>query len=432
MKNKHNLNLVEMKIENYKNITNFKIDLKSNINGSEAEIKLGKFKPILNNTYILPSFVGLIGRNAIGKSNILSAILLVKDLFSEELTNIIASQIFIEEKSSGFGSNIFLQTAENANLHKDITKQIHNKVGKYYDKYKVKFNKITHEWFNELAKDTKIPIKISFTFVLNSNEKIEYEFQYFENEINVDISKDNSSYEKNKELFMLLLEYFKNIQDLQYFSHDTSIKRIIRNGINHSKNNVDVQLINNALVKLYLKLGIKKLTNLVQLADPNIIDINIYNLKKDEYAIKNIIISDQIKHIEHLSTGTKYFILITSLIIDARERGNTIVLIDEIENNLHIELINAIKYLMLDAFNESNVQFIFTTHSPMVINTLMSKKQVFSIEEEDEKVLAKKATFAKPIESLITKYEKGDIAMYPDKEFARNTISMLFWKDEDE
>ena len=83
------------------------------------------------------------------------------------------------------------------------------------------------------------------------------------------------------------------------------------------------------------------------------------------------------------SGGTQYLYRMLSFIFPALKKG-TVCLIDEIENNLHPNILSSIIDLFVSPeSNPHKAQLIFTTHLPTLMNEL-SKYQIFLVEKTPE------------------------------------------------
>lgn len=99
------------------------------------------------------------------------------------------------------------------------------------------------------------------------------------------------------------------------------------------------------------------------------------------------------------------FDIINDLIIRTEKKGTTvegIVLIDEIEAHLHLELQKSILHFLTGMF--PNIQFIVTTHSPFILNSI-NNAVIFDLENE---TLVKDGMGNLPYEGIVEGYFGAD------------------------
>ena len=182
------------------------------------------------------------------------------------------------------------------------------------------------------------------------------------------------------------------------------------------------------MIELVKVLGEKKTVSIIQLADPAIKKINIIG-KGPSMIISDITLEGKKIHLLDLSTGTRHFIIMIFKILYPliSKKRNALIMIDEIELGIHSELVDALKLLMIEMFQEYNAQYIFTTHAPLAVYNFTTFKQIYSLSlGEEETVVTKLSSKYKNHQNIITAYIKGVIAPYPDSEKMRNTIGALF------
>ena len=99
------------------------------------------------------------------------------------------------------------------------------------------------------------------------------------------------------------------------------------------------------------------------------------------------------------------FDIINDLIMRTEKKGTTvegIVLIDEIETHLHLELQKSILPFLTGMF--PNIQFIVTTHSPFILNSI-DNAVIFDVEN---KTLVKDGMGNLPYEGIVEGYFGAD------------------------
>ena len=123
------------------------------------------------------------------------------------------------------------------------------------------------------------------------------------------------------------------------------------------------------------------LTALSNLADKKIIDTGIE--KKEDNEIVYFLNNDNNKlYFDQLSVGTRKIIVLGIKILEAINNGN-ILIIDEIENSLHIALSVFLTKFISHSDIYSNAQLIYTTHSP-VLPTSLDNDQIYYINNSSE------------------------------------------------
>ena len=99
------------------------------------------------------------------------------------------------------------------------------------------------------------------------------------------------------------------------------------------------------------------------------------------------------------------FNIINDLIMRTEKKGTSvegIVLIDEIETHLHLELQKSILPFLTGMF--PNIQFIVTTHSPFILNSI-NDAVIFDLEN---KILVKNGMGNLPYEGIVEGYFRAD------------------------
>lgn len=152
------------------------------------------------------------------------------------------------------------------------------------------------------------------------------------------------------------------------------------------------------------------------IADNMGIDSTIFLLKKLDNNIKNIKFNPEIKDFEIylksinsdwpivprlLSYGTQKFLEIFARSISLFKNGG-VMLIDEIENGLHLSLIKLIIALYTDPdINKKHAQIILTTHNPLIAERNIINAQNVFMQEENNFVSIKKMAAKKRASDII-------------------------------
>ena len=108
---------------------------------------------------------------------------------------------------------------------------------------------------------------------------------------------------------------------------------------------------------------------------------------------------------EVTSKGEKNLLDLVALIKTRSFEGNYIILVDEIEEGLHLEWSRRLIYFLISEFKQivnSKIQFIFTTHSPFMLSDIKNGNVICLVkDEEDVKVKLMRNTFAKNIQEIM-------------------------------
>ena len=108
---------------------------------------------------------------------------------------------------------------------------------------------------------------------------------------------------------------------------------------------------------------------------------------------------------EVTSKGEKNLLDLVALIKTRSFEGNYIILVDEIEEGLHLEWSRRLINFLINEFNQfsnAKIQFIFTTHSPFMLSDIKNGNVICLVkDEEDVKVKLMRNTFAKNIQEIM-------------------------------
>ena len=180
-----------------------------------------------------------------------------------------------------------------------------------------------------------------------------------------------------------------------------------------------------SFIKFYKK-NPKLMGDIMKIVDPKIKYIKMKPDNDDEELIYELNTGGSITR-ESLSTGTKRFLnLVLSAIDVINQKG--VLLIDEIESNMHKELVFLILRLFVQ-LDKNSTQIIFTTHLPEIFNCLNAENQklfkqdaIYLLNNLDGNVEAKKMSKitidGKRIKGdalVSTIYKKEKIIVQPNK-----------------
>ena len=108
---------------------------------------------------------------------------------------------------------------------------------------------------------------------------------------------------------------------------------------------------------------------------------------------------------EVTSKGEQNLLDLVALIKSKSFEGNMLIVIDEIEEGLHLEWSRRLINFLIMEFNKivnSKIQFIFTTHSPFMLSDIKNGNVICLVkDEEDVKVKLMRNTFAKNIQEIM-------------------------------
>ena len=427
--------ITKIQIENYKGIKKIEIDLKPNSNGIEKDVKLDRFK-IIDQRHPISGITALVGRNSVGKSTVIKALAFIQDVEMGFINNEIIDNLIREEISAIQSKKFFKGGMDNESLlesrkiasekSREISKNIENKKGLDFQKYILK----STEWFSNFFEtnnngNENQAIIFTIDFLAKNNKYGEYKIS-LDNEGNLSRETRGDFIPENYK------NYFRNIFAPHRFYEFQSQTPSFLNPKKGRANFFDLASIEIAVESMVSLVGEEETTKMLKLCDEDIIGIKYSRLANNSgIRIKNIIVKNKLIQAQDLSSGTKQFIILIEAIVRAfkGKKGYGLLLFDEIEINLHNELIQALFQMLTSLFKHSNIQSIITTHNIRSLKPLLSNKQILGIEKDDQRhEIFKASKIMKSHESLLTKQEQGLFAYYPDQELIRNTISDFIYQ----
>lgn len=318
--------------------------------------------------------IGILAGNASGKTTIIDALgkigsLMLKPImtfdFNKEKDRI--NQIFkneninaseISQKIEKFNNSVCLEVQHVSSKHKDTYLEVEmyiedSEVPGYYN-YALQFNGMDKKIINEkftYRKNYK-GAKIEILNLHNISEcQLYYINKYYDNMINLEMI--------NKESLEYKYKYIK-----VFFTHYINNSEIVRTHIPDFLEEI-------SFLKFYKKNN-KMMEQILKIVDPKIQSIRIKPDSDEEELIYQLKTGGDITR-EELSTGTKRFL---SLIYNAMNviKSKGVLLIDEVEENMHKELIFLVLRLFVQLDNNST-QIIFTTNLPEIFDCLNESEQ---------------------------------------------------------
>lgn len=325
--------------------------------------------------------IGIIGGNASGKTSILSALntiggLLVQPILQfniedklKELEKLISDDTnpenrkiihrVIEDYNSGIDIRFQNLKRKNDNSIFEIEMYIENENDELtgYYTYIIVLSGVEKCIKNEILKYRKTYKQKNEDIVniVNSKEgQVYYINRYFKNITDINNDKKEQLEKKYKYINCFITHYIKNSATISTDS-ENNYKEL--KFIDWYKKNPDV------------------FTTLARIVDTKICDVIIEKDARNEELL--FVLRDGSKITRNmLSTGTDRFLNLIRYVNDIIEK-NGVLIVDEIEQNLHKDLVGLI-INMFSNNNNSNSQIIFTTLSPEIFDVLdENNKKVF-------------------------------------------------------
>ena len=354
------------------------------ISQSRNKDKLNSVIKIEDGIYV-NKLVGIIGGNASGKTSILAAINMIGQILTspilqfdlndkmDSIRELLEKDNNIEDRkllrdmidSINSGTDIVVQNLRRKDEDTIIEVEMYitsdeEELTGYYT-YKVRLNgkskKIKNEFlgFRKKYKDKNEPI----IRIEDAKEgQVYYINRFFRNITDIDKESKTELEKKYKYCKVFVEHYIKNSATLDT-SEDCNYK--------------DLKYID------WYKKAPESLRTLVRVVDPKIKDVKIDNDNKYEELV--FVLKDG-RNITRsmLSTGTERFLNLIRYVNEIIDK-NGVLAIDEIEQNLHKDLVELIIKLFSEMTNK-NAQIIFTTLSP----------EIFDIVDENNKKIFKQDT----------------------------------------
>lgn len=377
--------------------------------------------------------IGIIGGNASGKTSILRAInmigqLLVSPIIQFDINDKMDSIKELLEKDNNFDDRKkIMEMLDSINAGTDITVQnlrrknedtkleiemyivAETKELTGYYTYKIFFNgiskKIKNEYlgFRKKYREKQTPI---ITIEDAKEGQVYYINRYFKNITDIDIDRKNELEEKYNYCKTFVKHYIKNSATI-----DTS----------EDYNYKELKYID------WFKKSPDSLRTLVRVVDPKIKDVMIDTDSKYEELV--FILKDGSKITRNmLSTGTERFLNLIRYVNEIIDK-NGVLAIDEIEQNLHKDLVELIIKLFSEMPNQ-NAQIIFTTLSPEIFDIvdqnnkkIFKQDTIFIIDCESDNIQVNKlinlqidGNRVKGDASVSNLYKHKKISCHPDRE----------------
>ena len=413
-------------IENFEGILNrVELDFIAQSRNRENQICLYKTQ---DGIYI-NKLIGILAGNASGKTTIIDALgtmgsLMLKPImtfdYNKEKDNINklfksekVDEIKISKMIENFNNNVCLEvqhvSAKNKDTYIEVEMYIDDSELSGYYNYIIQFNGMSKKTTTEKFTYRK-NYKNNQNEILNlhniSECQLYYINKYYDNIINLEMIDKEGLENKYKYINTFFKHYIKDSKiawtEIPYLREEVSF------------------------LKFYKKHR-QLMEQIIKIVDPKIAKIKMKTDSDEEELIYELKTGGSITR-DELSTGTKRFL---SLIVKAFDviKKKGILLIDEIEENMHKELIFFILRIFVQLDNNST-QIIFTTNLPEIFDCLNEYEQklfkqdaIFLLNNIDGSVEAKKVSQVRVNgrrikgDALVsTIFKKGEISVQPNKE----------------
>lgn len=377
--------------------------------------------------------IGIIGGNASGKTSILRAINTIGNIISSPICQYNLDDRFediqrlIDRDPSTENKKLLYQFFEDFNSSTDITFQNLRRTNEDTT-FKIEMYILDEE--------TELTGYYTYHLVLNGIKKIiKKEHLGFRKKYQDSMETIIEMYDAKEGQVYYINRYFKNITDIdddkkeelerKYKYIKTFVKHYIENSANISTdsecNYKELKYID------WYKKSPEVLRTLARVVDPKIKDIMIDTDRKNEEIL--FILKDGSKITRNmLSTGTERFLNTIRYVNEIIDK-NGILVVDEIEQNLHKDLVGLIIRLFGE-MSKNNSQLIFTTLSPEIFDLLnKDNKKIFrqdavyvlNNDEDDIKInklmeLKIDGERVKGDASVANLYKNKKISIHPDQE----------------
>lgn len=325
--------------------------------------------------------IGIIGGNASGKTSILHAINTIGNLLTRPICQFDAQNKFND-----------IQKLLDKDPSNENQKLLFDFFNDYNGSTEISFQNLRRRNENTTFKiemyisnqDVELSGYYTYVIILNGIKKrIEREFLGFRKKykdniepiIEINDAKEGQVYYINR--------YFKNIADIDNNKKDNLefkykyIKTFVKHYIDNSANISTDSECNYKELKYidWYKKFPNNLRTLAKVVDPKIEDVVIDTDNKYEELL--FVLKDGSKITRNmLSTGTERFLNLIRYVNEIIDK-NGVLLVDEIEMNLHKDLVKLIIRLFGELSN-NNSQIIFTTLSPEIFDiTNSNSKKIF-------------------------------------------------------
>ncbi len=355
---------IKIKVDNVKGIDN---EIELDFISSSRKKEINPSVAITDDNIYVNKLMGIAGSNGTGKSTIYEVISSVGSFLEREITKRNLERMLNAEKKE-----------------EEFPKKLSDDIVKYIKKIQ---NEIGLPEQNQGRLEDKSTILMQL--YIKGNDEIStgyysYELVYDKDVEDKGIIQEKLSFKKKyrsskeKVLFDKSgtfvsqigydITYFNNMPDFERNKKSDNYINYLRTFYNHYNRNstgyFDFLEFDSDEIEEWIKNEPELVKSIAKIVDSKIVDISIDESK--EYEKKVLFTNDKGINLYYrmLSDGTQKMLQLcqkTSYII----RNNGILIIDEIENGVHTELLNALLLMFLNK-NNLNSQLIFTTHYPEI------------------------------------------------------------------
>ncbi len=423
-------------IENFEGILNgIEFDFVAKSRNKENQICLYK----THDDIYINKLIGMLAGNASGKTTVIRALGVLGNLmvhpimtfdFDEETDKIkkimkdenVDIQILsqrIEQLNNSACLEVQHVSRKEEDTYIEVEMYIEDTELQGYYNYALRFNgrtkRIVKEKFS-YRKNYKGPEKK----ILNINDLSEcqlyYINRYYENMINLEMINKESLKEK--------YTYIRN-----FVNHYIDDSKIVGTRISDLKEEI-------SFLKFYKK-NSEMMEKILKIVDPKIKAVTLKTDSDEEELVYELKTGGSITR-EYLSTGTKRFLSLVLNAVDVIMKKG-VLLIDEIEENLHKELIFLVLRLFVQ-LDDNSTQIIFSTHLPDIFDCLNEQERklfkqdaIYLLNNLNGIVEAKKVSQIKDDNNkrikgdalISTIYKKKKIVMQPDKDEIENFLKTI-------
>ena len=378
----------QIKLENIYGIRKFEVDFMLKNIQEDTILENQIIKDEKDNISLSPLFLA---KNAAGKTSFIKAVNFVlrfatKKDFVKELSHYKMSSINTDIK------NFMKDQLNQKNIDTQLL-NLHLKNSEHYTGDHIisqLFHEISFSGSQKvlieilLVKNRKIVVEITnSSFILQLNEKT-INIKYILNSLNIKNTFNKSPNETLKEVKDELNKNSFFFDDFNNF--DLNFDSIFRDINPITKiNEITLKRLTNMHISLISKkMGFKPTSLLLKKLDSNISSIK-FDSENNEFEIYLKSASDQWPiSPSSLSFGTQKCLEVLAKSIYLFENGG-VLMIDEIENGLHLSIIKLILAFYSDPnINKKNAQIILTTHNPLIAERdIVSSKNVYMVEKDN-------------------------------------------------
>lgn len=396
----------------------------------EADMRSGRLGFNVSNCgdFNVLKSAAIFGPNNSGKTCIVNAFLLLKQILSGNKDKNLPYQVEIPSMHNFFGDN-FISFMAVEFVVED------NKF-----RFEFKFDNLKKEFISEefcqISKDKHLNESKHMFFVINTEEQIynciDKEFEMFMkianrsnlfiHSLNLENKKESHLYKAKKLLLELSdslmvlsmnnLSLLKTIYSLKnHDEYENEIKEFIK------KADLDLEDIKYQTEAQFKVEKRNKKTNVIESVQP------VDPVMSENLRLTSVYKGKSVPSLFFDSVGTKKLMGLAGFIIEAIKKGKTLI-IDELDSSLHFKITSAIVQ-MFNSEKNLNGQLIFTLHDVSLLDCkrLFRKEQIWFVNKDKECVnLYSLSNYTSQMgvretSDIIEKYKKNVFGALPDPDF---------------